>query len=216
MWMLLNLKNFIKRRRFNCKYSGILRMTWIAKCLLLKPIYKWQPVAILPQGETRRQTMAPTSAVLFAGSLLKMHKWQVSTPDNYRLFLCLPLPLLSSCSPQPALLSPSAGLLRSESIPQKRTGISTAAQNMGSRWKSWWAVAQVSLLSGRGKLLRTCWPSLYQREEKYKNSRKFKIAEGLSNVTAILWVFLKAKMPRAKLEVAIVTTVTTVTTLLIG
>lgn len=59
-------------------------------------------------------------------------QWQESTPDNYRLFLCLLLPLPSSCSPQPALLSPSAGLLRSKNILQKRTAISTAAQNVGS------------------------------------------------------------------------------------
>lgn len=130
-----------KKKRFNCKYSGILRTTRAENCLLPKPVYKWQHVAMLAKGETRRQMMAPNSAVLFAGSLLWMHKWQVSTPGNYRLFLCLLLPLPSSCSPQPALLSPSAGLLRSENVPQKRTAISTAAQNVGSRCKSWWAAS---------------------------------------------------------------------------
>lgn len=40
----------------------------------------------------------------FAGSLLQMHRWQLSTPDNYTLILCLLLPFPSSCYPQHACL----------------------------------------------------------------------------------------------------------------
>lgn len=96
---------FHTKKKINCKYSGILRMTWTSKCLLPTPICKWQHVA---------------------GSLLWMHKCRYQLQITTDCFL---LPLPSSCSVQPPLLSPTACQLRSKNILQKRTAISTAALN---------------------------------------------------------------------------------------
>lgn len=103
---------------FHCKYSGILKITMDNKVPLPKSMYNCQCAVMLPEGEMRRQVMARPSTVLFASPLLGMHKWQLSTPGNYRLLLCLLLPFPSSCSTQPALLFPAACLTRNKNIPQ--------------------------------------------------------------------------------------------------
>lgn len=101
-----------KKKRFNSKYSGILRMTWTEKCLLPKPIYKWQHVAMLAKGETRRHTMAPNSAVLFAGSLLWMHngrnQLQITT-DCFYVSFCLSPPAVPLSLPSSPPLQACSG-----------------------------------------------------------------------------------------------------------